>query len=136
MVDFKPGDYVSFSTYYPIRGISNFVGKVRATLSSEYLAPTSTAPTDHVNVYRTLPESIKLLTKDDWESYDYAAIALPDGNVVHIGIPWIVEASLSLNSTRFLDVHIGPFSDADELAVINLLTLAGYPVLSSKIGVE
>jgi len=123
--DLVPGDTVNFVTYAPIGGRTSISGIVQGVTLPGGLPPNNTAAADHVNVYRELPEVVTSVTRDAFDSYSYLVVATSAGEILHIGLPWIVEATLQVNVQRTATITIQPLLEHTEEDLRKILTLNG-----------
>ncbi|QAX96065.1 hypothetical protein [Vibrio phage vB_VmeM-Yong XC32] len=111
--DLVTGGQHRFTIYGSISGRKQFEGTIAAIIGGQFVPQTSNADTNHINIYPTLSEDRKARFLDDYASYDYVQLALADGSMVYIGLPWIIDNTIeSLGDTR-LDVQIKNFDEGD-----------------------
>ena len=123
-----PGDNITATLYSAVNGAGQINGKVLGVVHSQGVPPTSTAPTDHVNVYRDMSPIVQATIEDDWRSYNYIMLENADGGIVYIGTPWIVSGSLLRSDTRTATLILENFPDVDIENVRSLLAANGYVV--------
>lgn len=121
------GKTIKATLYGPINGVTTLTGKVVSVLSYEGVPPWAGVNTHHANIYPELPESVRAIYDNDPTSYTY--IAVKNGDTVHyIGLPWIVESALYLETAPSVTVTLTDFTDVDTSALKHLLTENGYSV--------
>lgn len=125
--DVKVKDNLTFSMYGIVNGTSEISGVVISRMSAIAVPPTSSAPTDHVNIYRDLPQEIKDVIEDDWQSYNYIAIKR-ETDVLYIGEPWIVLGTLFRDDISLAVITLNGFRDSDVVPLRTLLESNGYSV--------
>jgi hypothetical protein len=123
----KIGDNIMFTTYGPVAGKVEFAGKVIGLSTAEWLPVTTTAPTDHVNIYRDLPTEVQEYVEDNYSSYNYIAVKTIDG-VFYIGEPWIVLGTLVLDNPATATVTVSDYRESDTNLLTQLLLSNGFKV--------
>lgn len=123
----KVKDNLRFAIYGTVNGSAEISGIVIAKLSALAVPNTSSAPTDHVNIYRDIPEWVKDTIENDWQSYNYIALKTVD-SIVYIGEPWIISGTLYRDDIVTANVVIDSFRDSDSSALRFLLESNGYSV--------
>ncbi len=122
-----PGDYVEVTTYGQINGKSTFKGKLVGRGTADYLQSTTTAPVDHVNIYRELPAEVKNTIENKWDSYPYITI-MTDSGLVNLGEPWIIPTTVYRVVSGTVVIELDKFNDADLGRVRSLLEINGYQI--------
>lgn len=99
---------------------------VQATL--DYQSALAFADIDalHANVYRYLPAG----TPNRPQDFDYLMVRMPDGQPTIIGIPWIVEETITLVESLKMTVTIEGVGAADIEPVRACLSQNGYHNIS------
>jgi hypothetical protein len=126
------GDNLTFSLYASVNGAVSYSGKVLGIVYPKVLPAGTTAPTDHVNLYPTLPQEVQAQIEDDWQSYKYLALDT-DSGVKYFGLPWIIEGTLFRDDIGVAVVTLSKFKDSDAEAVRALLVANGYTVDSIQL---
>jgi hypothetical protein len=130
--EIKIKDNLTFTLYGAVGGTATISGVVISRLSADGVPNTASAPSDHVNLYRDLPQEIKDTIEDDWTSYNYLSIKTNTG-VVYIGEPWIVLGTLFRDDIGTATVTLLNFRDSDATPLRLLLEANGYVVSKIKI---
>lgn len=133
VTDLKINDVVSLTLYGLVNGSATVTGTIVSVVSSQGLPPGNNAGVNHTNIYRDLPQTVKDVTLDDYTSYQYMGIKLANGGIIYIGMPWVIQGSITITVVRTAIITIADFRDADAVAVSNLLKANGYTVSSTSI---
>jgi hypothetical protein len=104
-------DIVSFNTYGT--GTTNNVagGKLIGISGGSNLRNPQLAATNHANIYSSLPPLGN--TPNNYTKYNYLVIKLTDGTIVEIGIPWIIEITLTRVARGTATIVITDFNSTD-----------------------
>jgi hypothetical protein len=124
------GNSISANLYGAVNGSASFSGVILSHLTSDGLPSNSTAPTDHVNIYRDLPQTVKDEIFDDYMSYSYYMVKLADDNIIYIGAPWMIAGTVVKTIVTTAVINLDEFDDIDGNAVTALLRENGYKVSS------
>lgn len=124
------GNVVQFNTYDTIDNVNTFQGEVIGLVSGRNHPMPETARIQHMNVYPSLPEAVKVLTPNDYRQYNYATVITETGSKITVGLPWIVESSLKIVVERGASIVLKNVEDADGERIRQVLTQAGYSVAS------
>lgn len=118
------GQHVTFSVYpASILGTEFENVKVLAILDAESATGLIDPYAMHRNVYPTLPGG----TPNDATSYSYVKIQLANGEKTAVGLPWIDDSTVAVQSASIMDVAIFNTSAADVEKVRKALIAAGLP---------
>jgi hypothetical protein len=86
----------------------------------------------HENMYSYLPSNSGI--PDDATAYNYLKLKLSDATTpVVLGIPFIIDSSVSLVNSQSITAVIANVTSADLTNISNLLAAAGYTVSSLAI---
>ena len=76
----------------------------------------------HVNVFPFLPPG----TPNQFDAYPYIKLKLASGAITCIGLPWIVDASLAVATTRQMQITIDNVTPAGQNLILAALSANGY----------
>lgn len=129
------GNKVSFNTHSNVGTTNGFTGTIVGSTMGSYLPPDAkaTALTQHVNIYPTIPEEVRASVADNYQSYLYYHVLLESGNLVWIGMPWVIPTSIRGIVVRSCDITLSAFEDTDTNSVRVLLESHNYHVASAVI---
>jgi hypothetical protein len=91
----------------------------------QYIDP----PSMHVNVKPTLPSG----SPDRYDRYNYAKIKLPNGKVTCVGLPWIIESTITILSNVSFKVEITDVTAEDYETLRNALTANGFNMFNIEV---
>lgn len=125
--DFTLGAEVSFSIHGTIGGANTFSGEVVSAIGGAHIPPNANGFTNHSNIYPALPDEVRAVTDDSYNSYNYVALSTGAADLVYIGIPWIADSTLqTVNETTKSVTVKDPFNDS--LRLSQVLKTNGYEV--------
>lgn len=132
------GSKVDFSIYGNIEGKTIFSGTVMGHVSSTIagMVQGNGIITNHANIWPTLPEDVRSPYVNAFSAYDYVAIQAEDGTVDYIGLPWIINDTLTKQIQRIATIGLVNFSDPDASKLSRLLQTHGYEINSIAIAVS
>jgi len=121
------GDVVNFSVYpSSIIGTSFQRVKVKAFLDADsaraYLDPTAM----HLAVFPTLPPGVP----NDPDKYPWVKLELENGKITVVGLPWIDEITVEVQSSTQLQIVVSEITAADVARVRQALVAAGFNKLA------
>lgn len=83
----------------------------------------------HVSIYPTLPAE----TPNDYRLYQYAIVRLPNGVVTAVGLPWIDETSLKIETNSNVELVV-PNADATDISKLKVILAGhGYHDVTAKV---
>lgn len=126
-------DQISVRTYGPVDAKAQFDGVLLARLNAKGLPGDANAASHHANIYRLLPDSLKAIYADDWQSYNYLMVEEADGQIRYIGEAWLIQEAIYINTVASAQITLSDFRDPDATYVKNLLIANGYTVEGVKI---
>lgn len=92
--DIRNNMHVQFNIYGSMGGRTSVSGTVEGIVKGHRAPKLNEMRAYHASIYQLLPEEIKEVTPNDWRKYDYAMIALSNGDLIYVGLPWIIESTL------------------------------------------
>lgn len=125
--DFNLGNSITLSIYGTIGGANSFEGEVVSVINGAHIPSDANGFANHSNIYGALPEEVRNVTPDRYNSYNYVMLNTGAG-IVYIGIPWIRADSVQDNTTSTTEVRvIDTYNDNTRLT--NVLRSNGYDVI-------
>ena len=121
-------DKVSLTLHGAVNGTTQINGVVISITSWNGIPVSSSAPTDHVNLYPLLPDVVKDTTPDSWTAYRYIGIKMADGTVQYVGYPWIVNSTAILDNPVVAIITLNDFNESSSESLKALLRVNGYSV--------
>lgn len=127
------GMTISCTIYGNIGGRNQYSGKVASIISGEFVPQTSNADVNHANIYPTLPTERKERFTNNYATYKYVQLALDDGSMAYLGLPWIIDTTITEVGESRLDLQIGNFNEADFDRILLWIEKGGWTVTSRAI---
>ena len=125
VADVKIGDVITL-TAHGTNALPNIIdAEVLSITSGTALRSPVDASTAHANVYPTLPQNVKELFRDDFQSYNYLVLRRSDDTIVEYGFPWIVTSTLTRKDRKTGTVTIRDFDSSVETSVREFLAVRG-----------
>lgn len=114
------GQTVSFEVY-PSNIIGTSFKNVIIRSVGDHSGVTDFNPaTMHANVFPTVPQGQIV---DDFRKYNYLRIELANGNITHIGIPWIKANTLQVVSNQDLVITIPKYGSVENQEYVKRMLL-------------
>lgn len=129
--DFTIGEVISFN-FYPaaILGTGYQNAKVLAILDMGTVVVLGFDPAAlHANVYATLPAGVP----NDPSQYQYLKLLLANGQTTVVGIPWIIDSSLTVASVSSIQFTVTNVSPSDQNTIIQALAAAGFKAVNMQV---
>lgn len=82
----------------------------------------------HANVYPTLPGGVP----NDHRAYMYLKLKLASGQITCVGIPWIVDASMVVETTRKIQITVDNVTPEQQNLIVQALSANGFGAVSIK----
>lgn len=119
------GDTVSFTLYGAgvIPAVTN--GVVVGFTTGEALRDPVTATVHHANVLPTIPAAENEIM-GDYTSYQYLTIRLAGGDIIEMGVPWIIPVSLTRSYRSTATLTLQDFNPSRRADLLELLKINGY----------
>lgn len=128
--DIQPGDELVLDIYGFIGSSNRFTGVVGGTFHGKWVPAEASAFFHHSNIYPELPETVRSGISDDSTSYQYISLIAEDNTIVYIGMPWIIESTLTSVEQRSAAIKLVNVEDTDSIRLRQILESAGYEIES------
>lgn len=130
---FNIGDTVSFEVYPSI-----FLGTQFKDVVVESVINAETARllgfdyvSMHANIYPTLPEG---QVPDNPTQYNYLLVKMQSGQNQLVGLPWIIESTVSTRSTTAVFIEVENVGTLDVPAIVVALSANGFKTKNVRVG--
>lgn len=119
------GKVISFQIIPSTVIANDFTGVRLVSIGHATAFPEFNPANMHFNVFSAIPD-----LPESYLDYNYAKVQFENGNFSIVGLPWIVEGSVSVQGSQVLSIEITGRSVSDIPALRRLLKSAGYDVAS------